>query len=90
MDVGERAAGANALAQRALAARQRRAGADLAGGTGGVPHPSLTQVNLDAAHVLCRCRAGGAAEEGCEALNVVDILGLGLLTEPAACAGAAG
>jgi hypothetical protein len=82
------AAGTNALAERALAARQRRAGADLAAGTRG-PH-SLTQVNLEAAHVLCRCRAGGAAEEGCEALNVVDILGLGLLTEPAACAGATG
>jgi hypothetical protein len=45
--------------------------------------PSPGQVNLEAPHVLGRCRLGGAAKEACEGRDVPDIVGLGLLADPA-------
>ena len=39
-------------------------------------------MNLETAHVLCGRSIGCPAQEGCEVLDVTDIVGLGLLAEP--------
>jgi hypothetical protein len=41
-------------------------------------HAGLDQMHLEAAHVLRRCRAGAAAEESGEGLDVADIVVAGL------------
>src|SRR5262245_55090091 len=44
-------------------------------------HATLGQMHLVAAHVVGRCRVGRAAEEGCESLDVPDIIVARLVAE---------